>query len=207
MSEQDAYIKYIQNFFEKWAAFYDWFAASIFYAYRHAVKVAAPRSAMSILDICTGTGEIAVRCARAGAEVTGIDITEAMLERARKKSAGLSAKFLKMDARDLEFQDNTFDTAIISFGLHDMPRKVRLGVLAEATRVAQRVVILDYELPKNPILFKFWLWFISLFESPYFPSFAKEDPLVLFSEAGHPAVRMRRIFPNLFSVYVCGEGS
>ncbi|MCB0344014.1 MAG: class I SAM-dependent methyltransferase, partial [Bdellovibrionales bacterium] len=138
MSEQDAYIKYIQDFFGKWVAVYDLFAASIFYAYSHAVKVVDPQPGMNILDICTGTGEIAVRCAKAGATVTGIDITEAMLARAQKKAAGLPATFLTMDARNLEFSNAAFDAAIISFGLHDMPRKVRLAVLTEASRVAKR---------------------------------------------------------------------
>lgn len=203
MSTQDAYISYIQNFFGRWVRFYDAFAASIFYAYSSAVHVVAPRPGVSVLDICTGTGEIARRCASRGADVTGIDITEAMLERARKKTAGLEITFLTMDARQLSFDDRSFDKAVISFGLHDMPRKVRLQVLAEASRVAEEIVVLDYELPRSPILQRFWLWFISLFESPYFPSFVREDPLELFAEAGIDASRVCRIFPGVFSVYLC----
>ncbi|MCP3960665.1 MAG: class I SAM-dependent methyltransferase, partial [bacterium] len=125
----DAYIAYTHRFFTRWVPVYDLFARSIFYAYRAAVRSLEPRRGRSILDLCTGTGEIALRCARQGAEVTGIDVTPAMLARARRKKGELAVRFQLMDARRLAFPDASFDRVVISFALHDMPRRVRLEVL------------------------------------------------------------------------------
>ena len=79
MAESDPYIAYTHRFFRKWAGVYDWFAASIFYAYGAAVRVLHPIAGLRVLDICTGTGAVALRCAARGAGVTGLDITPAML--------------------------------------------------------------------------------------------------------------------------------
>ena len=199
----DAYISYIQKFFKRWVPLYDYFARSVYFAYSAAVKVLKPFPGMKLLDVCTGTGEIAIRCARAGAEVVGVDITEAMLERARRKTRDLSIKFLHMDARRMEFDDKSFDAAVLSFCLHDMPRKVRLEVLNEAVRVSKnRVVVLDYDLPSQKFLKRVLLRLISTFESPYFPSFVKEGAPALFAELGLNARLEKRVFSGLFSVFV-----
>lgn len=209
MSEHDPYIRYTHRFFGRWAGVYDLFAGSILYAYRAAVRAIGPHPGMSLLDLCTGTGELALRCAARGAAVTGIDITPAMLDRARAKAErrGLSWRTELMDARHLAFPDGGFDVVSISFALHDMPREVRLRVLREAVRVCGgRLVVLDYELPRGTWLFKPWFWIIASFESPFFRNFVKEDPVRLFAEAGLPAATRRRLFGAMFSVFEFGIG-
>lgn len=204
MNEHDAYLRYTRQFFERWVGLYDLFAGSIFYAYRAAVRAIAPRPGLIQLDVCTGTGEVSLRCAARGAQVTGIDITPAMLDKARTKAArrGLALSLETMDARHLAFGDAAFDVVSISFALHDMPREVRVQVLREAARVCRgRLVVLDYDLPRGTWLYGPWLWMIGLFESPYFRSFAREDPRVLFAEAGLPAPSRRPIVGAMFSVF------
>ena len=159
---------------------------------------------MRMLDICVGTGEIALRCAAQGATVTGIDITPEMLDKARRKAERrkLKVQLQQADARKLPFADHAFDVVTISFALHDMPRQVRVQVLAEAARVcASRIVVLDYDLPKVRWLFAFYYRVICLFESPYFRSFAREDPLQLFAAAGLPQPTVTRPFSGMFSVF------
>jgi len=148
----DAYIEYTHRFFEKWLPVYDLFAWPIGFVYRAAVERVGPRPGRRVLDLCTGTGEVALRLARRGAEVTGVDITEAMLAKARRKAErkqlSPAPRFELMDARHLALRMTASTSPSISLALHDMPRRVRLEVLREALRVSrERVVVLDYELP------------------------------------------------------------
>lgn len=200
MSRQDPYIAYTHRFFRKWLPFYDLFAWSIFNVYTAAARRAHART---LLDICTGTGEMALRCATAGAQVTAIDITEPMLAKARKKAGRLPIDFRLMDARRLEFADASFEVSLVSLALHDMPRRVRLQVLREACRVtSKRIVILDYEFPEPRWLRRVLIGLVGLFETAYFKQFASEGLRPLLEEAGLRPIEVVRLFPPLFAVYV-----
>lgn len=77
-----------------------------------------------ILDIATGTGDFAVAASKLGdVKITGIDISEGMLNVGRKKieKKNLSNKisFLKADSEDLPFAENNFDAAIVGFGVRN----------------------------------------------------------------------------------------
>ena len=137
----DPYVAYLHRFFARWSPLYDLFAAPIAFVYRRAAALAGARPGRELLELCTGTGEWAVRAARAGATVTAIDFTPSMLARARRKTAGLPVRLLEMDARRLAFADASFDVAVLSFALHDMPRAVRVEALREAARVGREGVI------------------------------------------------------------------
>lgn len=200
----DPYLAFTRGFFSRWAPAYDLFALPIAHLYRAAAARAAPEPGWRVLDVCTGTGELARRLARRGAVVTGVDITVPMLARARRKAGG-GADFQLMDARRLAFPDGRFDAATLSLALHDMPRRAAVEALREMARVSRRrLVILDYELPRGP---RWWRWlafrFIDLFETPYFPRFVAEGVLPLLAEAGLPAPReTARPWPWLFTVHV-----
>nr|WP_300094551.1 class I SAM-dependent methyltransferase [Sedimentibacter sp.] len=66
---------------------------------------------MNVLDIGCGTGNFSIKLAKMGCNVTGIDISDNMLDIARKKAAeeNLPIKFLHMDLNDLKFKENEFD--------------------------------------------------------------------------------------------------
>lgn len=70
--------------------------------------------ALKILDIGTGTGYFAILLSREGHSVTGIDLTEAMIEEARitAKDYHVSPTFIQMDAQSTSFDDNTFDVIV-----------------------------------------------------------------------------------------------
>ena len=85
------------------------------------VKRRAPKK---ILDVCCGTGDIAIALAEQdpAAAVTGIDFSPAMLDEAKKKSRNLeNVTWLYGDAADLPFTDDQFQAATISFGLRYGP--------------------------------------------------------------------------------------
>jgi SAM-dependent methyltransferase len=79
------------------------------------VRRLTPQPGEGWLDVATGTGEIAVRAARAGAVVTGLDIAPRLLEQARAKSSDV--EWVEGDAQALPFEDAAFDVVSSSFGI------------------------------------------------------------------------------------------
>ncbi|WP_338834935.1 2-methoxy-6-polyprenyl-1,4-benzoquinol methylase, mitochondrial [Moorella humiferrea] len=94
-----------------------------------------PKKGEHILDVGCGTGNFSLELARLGVEVTGIDISEPMLETARRKAAaaGLELEFLHADAMNLPFADNTFDKIVSVTALEFAPDLK--AALAESYRV------------------------------------------------------------------------
>ncbi|MDX1385051.1 MAG: class I SAM-dependent methyltransferase [Thermoanaerobaculia bacterium] len=201
MTTADAYVAYTHRFFRRWLPVYDLFALPIFWAYRAVTRSVAPRPGLRVLDICTGTGEVALRCARGGADVTGIDLTPEMLDRAHRKLDPLRVELVEMDARNIRFPTAGFDVAVLSLALHDMPRQARLQVLAEALRVARsKVVVLDYELPQG-LFGRLLARLIATFETAYFrPFLAAGGVGRVISELGFEAERTT--LSPFFAIYV-----
>ena len=203
LASHDPYVAFTRRFFARWSPLYDWFAKPIGFAYGAAVRKAGARAGRSLLDLCTGTGEIALRCGRRGARVTAVDLTPSMFTRAERKTRGLPVRFAGMDARQLAFPDGSFDAVLLSFALHDMPRKVRTQVLREAARVArERLVVLDYDVPRRGPLRTVVLKGLGLFETPYLADFAKQGAAGALEDAGLTVHETVRPLPGLFVVHV-----
>ena len=83
------------------------------------------------LDLCCGQGNVAAGLLKAGAKVTGLDFSPAMLEMAR--AAVPEALFVEGDAMALSFEDQSFDAVTIGFGMPHVPDPPK--VVAEAHRV------------------------------------------------------------------------
>ena len=85
------------------------------------------RPGMCVLDVACGSGNCAIPAARAGAEVTGVDIASNLLEQARARAAqeGLNARFNEGDAEDLPFDDQSFELVLSMFGAIFAPRPDR----------------------------------------------------------------------------------
>lgn len=71
-----------------------------------------------VLDACCGTGDLALEAERAGGRVTGLDFSERMLERARRKSAAV--EWVRGDLLALPFADASFDAATVGFGIRNV---------------------------------------------------------------------------------------
>lgn len=121
-------------------------------ARRAVVRLALARGAASILDVCCGTGRQLALLADFGLRGAGVDLSPAMLEKARRQCPPGTPLFC-VDAGALPFQDQSCDLSIISFALHEKPPGVRQAILAEALRVTRLggvVAVTDYVLPAGP---------------------------------------------------------
>jgi len=126
---------------------------------RRCVRMVRDANPGAVLDLATGTGDMAVAMAMAmaGARITGADLSESMIEIGRKKvtekGLGDRVELLTADALALPFDDNTFDAITIAFGVRnfedleagyaEMCRVLRPGgllVVLELTPPASRIV-------------------------------------------------------------------
>jgi demethylmenaquinone methyltransferase/2-methoxy-6-polyprenyl-1,4-benzoquinol methylase len=112
-----------------------------------------------VLDACCGTGDLAVAAKRAGAgEVVGLDFSERMLERARRKDADV--EWIRGDLLELPFADGRFDAATVGFGVRNVADLERgLAELRRVLRPGGRVGILEITRPHGPLRLFFRLWF------------------------------------------------
>ncbi len=106
------------------------------------------------LDLCCGTGDIALEIIRQKkGEVFGVDFSIQMLKLARIKARGDPRVTLcQQDGENLAFRDETFDGAIIAFGIRNIPHKKK--ALEEMRRVVKkngRIIILEFSKPQTPI--------------------------------------------------------
>lgn len=200
----DAYVAFVRDFFGRWSPLYDAFAWPIGSAYAAAAQAAGAGPGRSVLDLCTGTGEIAVRCAGLGASVTAVDVTPSMLARARRKGSALGVRFAEMDVRRLAFADASFDVAVLSFALHDMPAAARRSALVEAVRIArERVVLLDYEPPARGWPRRLVEATLASFETPYLRGFLRDGGVAGATRAaGLAGRRLRAPWPGLCGLWV-----
>jgi len=115
------------------------------------------------LDVCTGTGDLALALAdrvTASGEVVGVDFAERMLDRARAKAEGRPGlRFEAADALDLPFAADAFDAATVAFGIRNVDDLDRgLAEMARVVRPGGRVVILEITTPARMRRF-YEVWF------------------------------------------------
>jgi demethylmenaquinone methyltransferase/2-methoxy-6-polyprenyl-1,4-benzoquinol methylase len=114
----------------------------------------------SMLDICCGTGDIAIAAAkgRPDVTVTGADFSPAMLEIAKKKGAGIpNLHWEQADAMQLPFTDQSFSAVTISFGLRNTPDYEQ--VTAQMSRVLKPggyIYCLDSFVPDSALILPFY---------------------------------------------------
>ncbi len=133
---------------------------------RRLVKLAAAHGDIrSVLDVCCGTGDIALAFRRAGrARVIGIDFSREMLsvaaQKAKDRRAGGGIDLICADATALPVGDGAFDVVTMGFGLRNLA-DYRAGIAeaARAVRPGGRVLILEFAPPKNSgVLFFYRLY-------------------------------------------------
>jgi SAM-dependent methyltransferase len=95
---------------EMWgSADYDRLAARLAAVHDEIVARLEPGPGVGWLDVATGTGRVAIRAARAGADVTGLDISPRLLAQARAQADGLPIRYDEGDAEQLPYEDASFD--------------------------------------------------------------------------------------------------
>jgi demethylmenaquinone methyltransferase / 2-methoxy-6-polyprenyl-1,4-benzoquinol methylase len=111
-----------------------------------------------VLDAACGTGDLAIAARDAGGKVTGLDFSERMLERARRKSDQID--WVQGDALALPFEDASFDAATIGFGIRNVDDiDAGLRELARVVRPGGRLAVLEITRPRGVLRPFFRLWF------------------------------------------------
>ena len=139
-------------------------------AVRHIADTPEP---LQVLDLATGTGDFAIAIVQkltAGSRVTGVDLSEKMLELGRGKvlAKGLSEwlELVRGNAEQLPFADESFDRVSVAFGVRNY-ENLQKG-LSEACRVLRRdgkLVVLELSYPDN----RFLLWCYKLYALKVLP--------------------------------------
>lgn len=86
------------------------------------VRTVGVRPGEDVLDVACGTGNATIPAAEAGARVRGLDLTPAMLSKARERAAGLAIEWVEGDAEDLPYPGEHFDVVLSTFGCMFAPR-------------------------------------------------------------------------------------
>ena len=104
-----------------------------------------------VIDVACGTGALTLSMAGKATHVTGIDISEDMINTARNAAErrGITNITLELqDASDLSrYADKEFDVAVASMAMHQFDAGLAVQILSEMNRIAKRIVIADYNCP------------------------------------------------------------
>jgi demethylmenaquinone methyltransferase / 2-methoxy-6-polyprenyl-1,4-benzoquinol methylase len=163
----------VQAMFDRVARHYDLLngvmSAGLHHRWRErAADLARVGPGSRVLDVATGTGDLAFELARRVApdgEVVGSDFSEAMLARARAKATaaanGAAVRFERADALELPHEADSFDAATVGFSARNYADLARgLREMARVVRPGGRVVVLEFTTPTRPPLSLFYrLWF------------------------------------------------
>jgi demethylmenaquinone methyltransferase / 2-methoxy-6-polyprenyl-1,4-benzoquinol methylase len=151
---------------------------------RSVVRLARPEAGQRALDLCCGTGDLALALARHGARVTGLDFSEQMLGVAESRTsrirlrepepaphatrnpqhASAPPRFVRGDAQRLPFSDNSFDIVTVGYGLRNLANwEAGLGEMRRVARSGGRLLVLDFGKPDNALWRGLYFGYLKLF--------------------------------------------
>ena len=171
MTEHDDFKKtfalpdyYMEKASKKWGQFYDLFLKLVFLPCggessfrRRCVDFTNPAEGGQVLDVCCGTGTLTSLIARRvgpDGQVIGVDLSESMLDAARKKTRNVLVTFERAEAENLPFVSGRFDKCFVSLALHEMPKQARQNTLREVRRILRpggRLFVVDHNLPAGSL--------------------------------------------------------
>jgi demethylmenaquinone methyltransferase/2-methoxy-6-polyprenyl-1,4-benzoquinol methylase len=165
LAQRDLFIKHI---FTTVAPYVDLLSSGFSFGFDHywrrqAILLSGIAEGDRVLDVCTGTGELAIPLAKKVGDtgsVTGADFCEEMLMHARRKT-GVRYKnlsFLLSDAKRLPFRDNTFDAVTVAFGMRNIPdTSLALQEIKRVLKPGGKFMCLELTRPRGS-------WFRALYE-------------------------------------------
>lgn len=130
-------------------------------------KLVPPMGTEPILDLCTGTGDLALtydKASKGTVPIFGADFCHEMLVLARKKAERAKiaerVQFYEADAQELPFPDDTFQIVSVAFGIRNVKEYERgLAEIIRVCRPGGRVAILEFSKPTGSIFGRFYLWY------------------------------------------------
>lgn len=144
---------HIAGFYDRLNHLFSWGMDKVWRA--NAIKMLAPFAPRMVLDVATGTGDLAIELCRvlpSISQVTGVDLSLEMMrigeQKVRSENLDDRITFLQKDCLDLPFENDSFDAVTVAFGLRNF-QNIRLG-LEEMYRVLQAgapLMILELSLP------------------------------------------------------------
>ena len=142
-------------------------------------EVADVQRDQTVVDLCTGTGSSALRLARAGTRVIGIDFSEGMLRQARRKSVGCAGiQWVQADARALPISSCSVDRATCSYAMYELSGTVRRDVLNEVIRILKpegKFIMMEHLPPRRALVKLLYLIRIYLLGSSGVRSFVGSE--------------------------------
>ena len=181
---------------------------------------------LSVLDVACGTGDFTIEIARRaadGSSVTGIDLSEGMMEVGRRKilSSGVSAVLEYGDCEALTYEDNTFDRISVGFGVRNFEHlSVGLREMCRVLKPCGKLVILELSVPSNAFIrWCYKLYFLNILPAiggmvsgnrsayEYLPAsvlhFPSPDKFIpMMREAGFAEVRHKAFTFGICRMYV-----
>jgi demethylmenaquinone methyltransferase/2-methoxy-6-polyprenyl-1,4-benzoquinol methylase len=157
----------VRRMFDRIAPVYDFMnramTATLDRRWRRLTAEAVVRPGDRVLDACCGTGDLALACARAGAgAVVGLDFSERMLERARRKAQVTDCylEWITGDLLALPFDEESFDAATVGFGIRNVADVHRaFAELRRVLRPGAQLGILEITRPSGALAPFYRLWF------------------------------------------------
>ena len=152
----------VRTMFDRIAPVYDvmnrLMTAGLDLRWRRLAAQAVVRPGDRVLDACCGTGDLAIAARKAGGNVTGLDFSPRMLERARRKAP--SIEWIEGDLLSLPFEDGSFEAATVGFGVRNVADLERaLAELRRVLRSGGRLAILEITQPRGTLRPFYRLWF------------------------------------------------
>jgi len=216
----------VQRMFDRIAPVYDAMnrvmTAGLDRRWRRITVEQVVRKGDRVLDACCGTGDLAVAARAHGADVVGLDFSEAMLERARAKSSEI--EWVRGDVLALPFDDASFDAVTVGFGIRNVDDlEAGLRELRRVLRRGGRVAILEITRPRGVVAPFYRLWFdrvVPLLGKAlpggaaaytYLPASVRRFPgpeelAALLATAGFDAVRFRLFAGGIVALHVAEAG-
>ena len=155
----------VRDMFDRIAPVYDFMNRAMTLGldmrWRRMTAAAVVRPEDRVLDVCCGTGDLALAGAEAGGHVVGLDFSEKMLSRARDKSEAVD--WVRGDATALPFADGEFDAVTVGFGIRNLEDLERgLVEIARVLRAGGHFGCLEITRPRGLLRPFFRVWFDAL---------------------------------------------